>query len=123
MLRTMFKGKIHRATVTDADLHYEGSITIDKNLMEEAGILTYEKVDIYNITNGARFSTYTIDGERGSGEICLNGAAARHVQVGDMIIIVSYVQCEESEIQNLKQTVIQVDENNKIINKEETLLV
>ena len=123
MLRTMFKGKIHRATVTDADLHYEGSITIDKNLMEEAGILTYEKVDIYNITNGARFSTYTIDGERGSGEICLNGAAARHVQVGDMIIIVSYVQCEESEIPKLKQTVVQVDENNKIINKEETVLV
>lgn len=123
MLRTMFKGKIHRAIVTDADLHYEGSITIDKNLMEEAGILTYEKVDIYNITNGARFSTYTIDGERGSGEICLNGAAARHVQVGDMIIIVSYVQCEESEIPKLKQTVVQVDENNKIINKEETLLV
>ncbi len=123
MLRTMFKGKIHRAIVTDADLHYEGSITIDKNLMEEAGILTYEKVDIYNITNGARFSTYTIDGERGSGEICLNGAAARHVQVGDMIIIVSYVQCEESEIPKLKQRVVQVDENNKIINKEETLLV
>jgi aspartate 1-decarboxylase len=119
----MFKGKIHRAIVTDADLHYEGSITIDKDLMEAAGILTYEKVDIYNITNGARFSTYTIDGERGSGEICLNGAAARHVQVGDMIIIVSYVQCEESEIPKLKQTVVQVDENNKIIKKEETVLV
>ncbi len=123
MLRTMFKGKIHRAIVTDADLHYEGSITIDKDLMDAAGMLTYEKVDIYNITNGARFSTYTIDGERGSGEICLNGAAARHVQVGDMIIIVSYVQCEESEIPKLKQTVVQVDENNKIINKEETILV
>ncbi len=122
MLRTMFKSKIHRATVTDADLHYEGSITIDKDLMDAAGMYEYEKVDIYNITNGARFSTYTINGERGSGEICLNGAAARHVQVGDMIIIVCYVQCEESEIEDLKQVVVQVDENNKIVNKDAVLV-
>jgi aspartate 1-decarboxylase len=122
MLRTMFKSKIHRATVTDADLHYEGSITIDKDLMDAAGMYEYEKVDIYNITNGARFSTYTINGERGSGEICLNGAAARHVQVGDMIIIVCYVQCEENEIDKLKQVVVQVDENNKILNKEAVLV-
>jgi aspartate 1-decarboxylase len=118
----MFKSKIHRATVTDADLHYEGSITIDKDLMDAAGMYEYEKVDIYNITNGARFSTYTINGERGSGEICLNGAAARHVQVGDMIIIVCYVQCEESEIEDLKQVVVQVDENNKIVNKDAVLV-
>lgn len=122
MQRTMFKSKIHRAIVTDADLHYEGSITIDRNLMDAAGIYEYEKVDIYNITNGARFSTYTIDGERGSGEICLNGAAARHVQVGDMVIIVAYVQCEESEIEDLQQVVIQVDENNVMIQNNEVLV-
>lgn len=122
MLRTMFKSKIHRAIVTDADLHYEGSITIDRDLMDAAGMLEYEKVDIYNITNGARFSTYTIDGERGSGEICLNGAAARHVQVGDMVIIVSYVQCEESEIDDLQQVVVQVDEKNRIITGDQVLV-
>lgn len=122
MLRTMFKSKIHRAIVTDADLHYEGSITIDINLLEAAGIYEYEKVDIYNITNGARFSTYTINGERNSGEICLNGAAARHVQVGDMVIIAAYVQCEENEIKDLQQFVVQVDENNTILNKNEVLV-
>lgn len=112
MLREMFKSKIHRATVTDADLNYEGSITIDKDLMDAAGIFTYEKVDIYNISNGARFATYTIDGERGSGEICLNGAAARHVQKGDLVIIASYAMYNEEELENYEPVVIQVDEFN-----------
>ncbi|BAI80321.1 aspartate 1-decarboxylase [Deferribacter desulfuricans SSM1] len=123
MKRIMFKSKIHRATVTDADLHYEGSITIDKELMDAAGILPYEKVDIYNITNGSRFSTYTIEGRPGSGEICLNGAAARLVQPGDMVIIVSYGFYDEEELKDLKPVVIQVDEKNRIIRKEETTLV
>ncbi|MGA1845832.1 aspartate 1-decarboxylase [Deferribacter abyssi] len=123
MKRIMFKSKIHRATVTDADLHYEGSITIDKELMDAAGILPYEKVDIYNITNGSRFSTYTIEGKPGSGEICLNGAAARLVQPGDMIIIVSYGLFDEDELKDLRPVVIQVDEKNRIIRKEETALV
>ncbi|KAA0259194.1 aspartate 1-decarboxylase [Deferribacter autotrophicus] len=123
MKRIMFKSKIHRATVTDADLHYEGSITIDKELMDAAGILPYEKVDIYNITNGARFSTYTIEGRPGSGEICLNGAAARMVQPGDMVIIVSYGLYDEEELKDLRPVVIQVDEKNRIIRKEETALV
>jgi len=112
MLREMFKSKIHRATVTDADLNYEGSITIDKDLMDAAGIYTYEKVEIYNINNGARFATYTIDGERGSGEICLNGAAARHVQKGDLIIIASYAMYNEEDLENYEPVVIQVDEFN-----------
>lgn len=115
MLRTMFKAKIHRATVTDADLNYEGSITIDEDLLDASGILPYEKVDIYNITNGARFSTYTIVGKRGSGEICLNGAAARLVQKGDLIIIVSYGIYSEDELKNYKPVVVHVDKNNRII--------
>ncbi|MGB9731614.1 MULTISPECIES: aspartate 1-decarboxylase [Calditerrivibrio] len=115
MLRTMFKAKIHRATVTDADLNYEGSITIDEDLLDASGILPYEKVDIYNITNGARFSTYTIVGKRGSGEICLNGAAARLVQKGDLVIIVSYGIYSEEDLKNYKPVVVHVDKNNKII--------
>ena len=113
MRRFMFKSKIHRATVTQADLHYEGSITIDESLMKIADILPYEKVDIYNITNGERFSTYVIPGEPGSGVICLNGAAARKAQVGDKVIIVSYCEIEESEIEGFEPTVVLVDENNK----------
>lgn len=122
MKREMFKSKIHRATVTDANLHYEGSITIDKDLMDLANIKTYEKVDIYNITNGARFSTYTIDGKRGSGEICLNGAAARMVQPGDMVIIVSYGLYDEEELENHNPIVIQVNEKNRPINKDRILV-
>lgn len=122
MQRIMFKSKIHRATVTDADLNYEGSITIDKDLMDLAGMVTYEKVDIYNITNGARFSTYTIDGERGSGKICLNGAAARMVQQGDLVIILTYGMFDESEIKNLKPVVVQVDSKNRPIVKGDSLV-
>ncbi|MEQ8204266.1 MAG: aspartate 1-decarboxylase, partial [Smithellaceae bacterium] len=90
MKRIVLKSKIHRATVTDADLHYEGSISIDEKLMEEANMLPYEKVDIYNINNGERFSTYIITGERNSGIMCLNGAAARRVAKGDLIIIATF---------------------------------
>ncbi|MGE4266118.1 MAG: aspartate 1-decarboxylase [Deferribacterales bacterium] len=117
MFREMFKSKIHRATVTDADLHYEGSIGIDLDLMEASGIREYEKVDIWNITNGERFQTYAIEGRRGSGEICLNGAAARKVHVGDMVIIATFAMYDEKELENYKPTVVQVDADNKIINK------
>ena len=110
MLRTMMKSKIHRATVTDADLTYEGSITIDKNLIEMADLLINEKVEIYNCNNGARFSTYVIPG--GEGEICLNGAAARHVHKGDVVIIVSYAQMEDQVARDFEQKVIMVDEKN-----------
>ena len=110
MLRTMMKSKIHRATVTDADLTYEGSITIDRNLIESADLLVNEKVDIYNCNNGARISTYVIPGNKG--EICLNGAAARHVHKGDIVIIVSYAQMDDTEARNFKQKVILVDESN-----------
>lgn len=122
MLRNMFKSKIHRATVTDADLHYEGSVTIDKDLMDAAEILEFEHVDIWNITNGARFSTYVIEGERGKGEICLNGAAARMVQPGDLVIIATFAMVDDSELINYKPKVVQVDANNRQINKEEVLV-
>jgi len=113
MRRIMFKSKIHRATVTGADLNYEGSITIDSELLRVADILPYEKVDIYNISNGERFSTYVIPGEPGSGEVCLNGAAARKVQKGDLVIIVSYCELSEDEIENFSPTVVLVDEKNR----------
>jgi aspartate 1-decarboxylase len=115
MKRIMFKSKIHRAKVTQADLNYEGSITIDVDLLEAAGIIPYEQVQVYNINNGQRFETYVIDGERGSGVICLNGAAARCVSIGDLIIIVSYALMDEKEALNLKPTVVKVDSNNKIL--------
>jgi len=113
MKRIMFKSKIHRATVTGADLNYEGSITIDSELLKLADILPYEKVDIYNITNGERFSTYVIPGEPGSGEICLNGAAARKVQKGDLVIIVSYCELSDEEIKDYSPIVVLVDEENR----------
>ncbi|MGE4318042.1 MAG: aspartate 1-decarboxylase [Deferribacterales bacterium] len=117
MMREMFKSKIHRATVTDADLHYEGSIGIDLDLMEASGIREYEKVDVWNITNGNRLQTYAIEGKRGSGEICLNGAAARMVAVGDLVIIATFGMYDEAELENFKPTVVQVDANNKIVYK------
>ena len=116
MFRTLLGGKIHRATVTQADLNYVGSITIDQDLLDAAGILVNEKVHIVNITNGARLETYTIAGERGSGIICLNGAAARLVQAGDIVIIMSYVQLSEPEIAAHQPKVVLVDEHNKIRN-------
>ena len=111
MKRTLLKSKIHRATITGADLNYEGSISIDKSLCEKSELIEFEKVDIYNITNGERFSTYVIFGEKG--EIGLNGAAARKVHVGDLIIIASYAEYSEEESSNYKAKLVFVDENNK----------
>ena len=111
---TMLKSKIHRATVTQAELDYVGSITIDIDLLNASGIREYEQVQIVNINNGARFTTYTIAGESGSGLICLNGAAARHVQANDKIIIMCYAVLNETEVESHKPLVIFVDENNKI---------
>jgi aspartate 1-decarboxylase len=110
----MLKGKIHRATVTQAALDYVGSITVDIDLLEQSGILEYEKVHIVDVNNGSRFETYTIAGERGSGVMCLNGAAARMVQPGDKIIIMAYAQVTPEEAKELRPTVLFVDENNKV---------
>ena len=114
MTVTMLKGKIHRAVVKQAELNYVGSITIDPKLMEAAGILEYEQVQIVDVENGNRFETYTIDGEPGSGMICLNGAAARQVQVGDHVIIMAYCQMDAKETADHKPKVVFVDEENHI---------
>jgi len=115
MYITMLKSKIHRATVTDSNLDYEGSITIDENLMILAKILYFEKVDIYNINNGNRFSTYATVGKRNSGIICLNGAAARNVSKGDLIIIVSYALFESvNEYKKWEPIIVHVDQKNQI---------
>ena len=114
MLRTMCKSKIHRATVTGADLNYVGSITIDPVLMEAADLLEYEQVHVVNVNNGARFETYVIPGERGRGEICLNGAAARMVHPGDKVIVISYAQYDEAEMESYRPRFIFVDEDNRI---------
>lgn len=112
MKLTMFKSKLHQMKVTEANLHYEGSITIDRELLDEAGILPYEKVQVVNITNGSRLETYTISGERGSRVCCLNGAAARLTQVGDRIIVISYAEMLPEEAKEHKPKVVIVDENN-----------
>ena len=117
MTLEMLKGKIHRATVTQAELNYVGSITVDEELLEAAGILEYEKVQIVDVDNGSRFETYTICGERGSGMICLNGAAARCVSVGDKIIIMAYANLDAEEAKNHKPSVVFVDERNRISGK------
>ena len=114
MTLTMLKGKIHRAVVKQADLNYVGSITIDSELMEAAGILEYEMVQIVDVENGNRFETYTIAGEKGSGMICLNGAAARQVAVGDHVIIMCYAQMSEQEAKEHKPYVVFTDEDNHI---------
>src|SRR4051812_39394350 len=116
MNRTMLKSKIHRATVTDCDLHYVGSITIDPDLLEAAHILEFEQVAIVDVDNGARFETYTIAGERGSGEMKVNGAAARLVHRGDTIIVISYAQYDPDELENYSPTVVHVNALNEIIN-------
>ncbi|WP_149093624.1 aspartate 1-decarboxylase [Paenibacillus terrae] len=113
MFRTMMKSKIHRATVTEANLNYVGSITIDEDLMETSDLLENEKVQIVNNNNGARLETYVIPGPRGSGVICLNGAAARLVQPGDTVIIISYASMSNEEAKTYKPTVVFVDEHNK----------
>ena len=114
MMREMFKSKIHRATVTQAELFYEGSITVDKNLLEAANIIPYERVQVLNFNNGSRLDTYTIEGAAGSGTICLNGPAARLGTVGDEIIIISYTQMIDDEAKKHKPKVVLVDKKNKI---------
>ena len=114
---TLLKAKIHRAVVTQADLDYVGSITIDSRLLHEAGILEYEKVEIADIDNGNRFETYAIAGEEGSGIVCLNGAAAKCVNVGDKVIIMAYAYMTPEEARTHKPTVLFVDENNQIVRK------
>lgn len=111
----MLYSKIHRATVTDANLHYIGSITIDEELLEASTMRVGQKVEIVNINNGERFSTYIIKGKRGSKEMCLNGAAARKVEVGDKIIVIAYASYNEAELQNYKPVVVHVDEKNNIV--------
>ena len=122
MLRTMCKGKIHRATVTQANLNYIGSITIDQDLLDASDIYPYEKVQVVNINNGSRLETYTIPGARGSGVICLNGAAARLTAEGDIVIIISYGQFDEAEIRSLVPHVVFVDEHNRITEKRDVPL-
>lgn len=114
MLRYMLKSKVHRAVVTDADLNYVGSITIDRDIMDAADIMANEKVTIVNNNNGARFDTYVIEGERGSGVVCLNGAAARLVQRGDIVIILTYALLEAEECKNHKPRLVFVNENNQV---------
>ncbi len=113
-MRIMLKSKIHRVRVTRCNVDYEGSITIDRKLLEEADILPYEQVQVLNINNSARFTTYAIEGEKGSGEICINGAAARLVVRGDTIIILSYRHVDESEVRNFSPKLVYVDSRNAI---------
>jgi len=115
MRRTLMKSKIHRARVTEADLHYVGSITIDPELMEAADLLEHERVEIYNITNGERIATYAIPGKPGAGEICINGAAAHKARPGDLVIIASYAEYEDAEARAHVPTVVFVDRGNKVV--------
>ncbi|WP_111467164.1 aspartate 1-decarboxylase [Microbacterium suaedae] len=115
MRRTMLKSKIHRATVTGSDLHYVGSITIDPELLEAADILVHEKVHVLDVDNGARFETYTLLGERGSGAVQVNGAAARLVHTGDTIIVVSYADYDETDLETYEPTVVHVGRSNEIV--------
>ena len=114
-MRIMLKSKIHRASVTGCNIDYEGSITIDKKLMEKADILPYEQVQVLNVNNGARFSTYAIEGQEGSGEICLNGAAARLAVKGDTVIILSYCHVSDEEAHNITPRLVYVDAKNAIV--------
>ncbi len=117
MMRWMCKSKIHRATITEANLRYEGSITVDARLLEDANIVPYEMVQVYNVNNGQRFETYAIPGPKGSGVICLNGAAARLGMAGDKVIIVSTVWLEESEVPAFSPAVVFVNEKNQPANR------
>jgi aspartate 1-decarboxylase len=111
----MLKSKIHRATITGSDLHYVGSITIDQDLLDAADIREHEQVHVVDVDNGARFETYTISGERGSGEICINGAAARLVHTGDTIIVISYAEYSEEELESYVPRVVHVNSDNEIV--------
>ncbi|MBU6468819.1 MAG: aspartate 1-decarboxylase [Betaproteobacteria bacterium] len=117
MQRTMLKAKLHRVTVTHSELGYEGSCAIDEDLLDAADIREYQQIDIYNVNNGDRFTTYAIRGERGSGMISVNGAAARKAQVGDILIIATYAQFEEIELENFEPSLVYVDEKNAIKRK------
>ncbi len=121
MTITMLHSKIHRATVTDANLNYVGSITIDRELLEASNMRVGQKIDIVNVNNGERFSTYIIPGERGKRDICLNGAAARKVAVGDKIIIIAYTQLSEKEADEYKPKIVILDDNNEIAEQFEGL--
>jgi aspartate 1-decarboxylase len=115
MMRILCKSKIHRATVTEANLNYEGSLTLDPLLMEAAGLVPFEQVHVLNLNNGARFETYLIEGERGSGTVCVNGAAARLVQVGDPVIILAYALVPEDELADFTARIVFVDEHNRVV--------
>jgi aspartate 1-decarboxylase len=116
MKRSLFKSKIHRATVTHADLTYEGSVTIDENLLRAADILPYERVHIWNASNGSRLETYALPGPSGSGVICVNGAAARHAQPGDVVIIATFAEAvDDAEARTWRPTVVRVDGKNRIV--------
>ena len=114
-MRTMLKGKVHRARVTDANLHYEGSLTLDPILMEASDLLPYEQIHVLDIDNGARLQTYVIEGERGSGQVVANGAAAHLIHPGDTIIILSYVTLPDDEARRLQPRLVYVDEANRIV--------
>ena len=114
MLRLILKSKIHRATITRADLNYEGSLTVDRALMDAAGIVPFEQIKIYNIHNGERFDTYVIEGEAGSGVIGLNGAAARKGLVGDLIIVAAYAMVNDGELREFKPSIVLLDEKNRV---------
>ena len=115
MIIKLLKSKIHRATVTEADLNYIGSLTLDEDLMDAAGLKEFEKIQVLDITNGSRLETYIIRGKRGSGEVCINGAAAHLIHEGDLVIIVSYCQLTENESLNHKPNIVNVDNENKVI--------
>ena len=114
MRRRMLGGKIHRATVTDACLEYEGSVTVDRDLLDAAGILANEAVEIWNVTNGARLTTYALEGPRGSGTVCVNGAAAHHASPGDLVILATFVEVEDAEARSWRPRVTFVDSANRI---------
>jgi aspartate 1-decarboxylase len=118
MLKCILNAKIHRAVITQTDLYYVGSITIDRDLMDAVGLIAYDKVEVFDIQNGNRFETYVIEGERGSGVIGVNGAAARLVHIGDEVIIVSYVWLDEKELQTHKPKIISIDKSNKSFTRE-----
>lgn len=121
MQRTMLKSKLHRVTVTQADLHYEGSCAIDENLMDAADIREYQQIDIYNVNNGARFSTYAIRAERGSGTISVNGAAARQAAAGDLLIICTYAAFSEIELAKHEPELVYVDAKNRITHRSQSI--
>lgn len=118
MFINVLKCKIHRATVTDAQIHYQGSITIDRELMDRAGLLPFEKVMVVSLDSGERLETYVIEGRRGSGEICLNGAAARKILKGDTVIIIAFVAIDAREYRTFKPVIVHLDANNKIIEED-----